>query len=125
MNSNLKKIIKEEINIKPQEIVTDQQYNQIGEKDRIFLTESKTFNSNFNISQIKGRNKPKGLWYGLGTSWIDWVRDEMPEWEYNGIEIFDIDLVYSYNEIPWIYGWDVPSGCIWDSSAIVDYKKII
>tara|TARA_R100000908_G_C3636881_1_gene75038 strand:- start:22 stop:555 length:534 start_codon:yes stop_codon:yes gene_type:complete len=25
--------------------------------------------------------KPKGLWYGIGNSWIDWVRTEMPEWE--------------------------------------------
>ena len=25
--------------------------------------------------------KPRGLWYGIGTSWIDWVESEMPEWE--------------------------------------------
>jgi len=25
--------------------------------------------------------KPIGLWFGLGTSWIDWIRSEMPHWE--------------------------------------------
>ena len=24
--------------------------------------------------------KPTGLWYGIGTSWIDWLQSEEPEW---------------------------------------------
>jgi len=35
--------------------------------------------------------KPKGLWYGIGTSWIDWVKSEMPEWEYDNIFEIIID----------------------------------
>lgn len=29
--------------------------------------------------------KPKGLWYGVGNSWTDWCKREMPHWikEYN------------------------------------------
>ena len=26
------------------------------------------------------RGKPAGLWYAIGTAWIDWVESEMPEW---------------------------------------------
>lgn len=25
-------------------------------------------------------DKPKGLWYGIGSSWLDWISSEMPEW---------------------------------------------
>ena len=25
--------------------------------------------------------KPYGLWYGFGDQWINWVRDNVPEWE--------------------------------------------
>lgn len=25
--------------------------------------------------------KPNGLWYAIGTEWIDWVKSEMPDWE--------------------------------------------
>lgn len=24
--------------------------------------------------------KPRGLWYGVDTAWLDWCRSEMPEW---------------------------------------------
>lgn len=34
--------------------------------------------------------KPKGIWYGIGTSWIDWVRTEMPEWEDE--HVFKLDV---------------------------------
>ena len=37
------------------------------------------------------RFKPKGLWYGIGSSWIDWVKGEMPEWEYDNVFVLDID----------------------------------
>lgn len=48
--------------------------------------------------------KPTGLWYALGTEWIDWVRHNMPGWEQqylhalsiNKSKILDLDK----------YGWD-------------------
>ena len=33
--------------------------------------------------------KPSGFWYGFGSEWIDWTRNEMPEW--TGKYIYDID----------------------------------
>jgi hypothetical protein len=37
------------------------------------------------------RHKPMGLWYGIGTSWLDWVRGEMPEWEAENVFLLDIN----------------------------------
>jgi hypothetical protein len=36
--------------------------------------------------------KPKGLWYGFGISWLDWVRSEMPDWEKDYKNIFLLDV---------------------------------
>lgn len=35
--------------------------------------------------------KPKGLWYSIGTEWIDWVRSEMPEWEKDDAYLLEVD----------------------------------
>lgn len=35
--------------------------------------------------------KPNGLWYGIGTSWLDWIRSEMPHWERDNIFLLEID----------------------------------
>lgn len=35
-------------------------------------------------------HKPNGLWYAIGSEWIDWVRSEMPEWEYDNV--FSLEL---------------------------------
>jgi len=121
-------------------------------------------------------NKPKGFWYGIGTSWLDWVKYEMPEWESKNVFLLDIDdskilkisnddgllkfhdkygqysmpgyyqklinwkkvaehydgiEIVPYlvsmrmdNRVPWYYGWDVASGCIWGSGVIKKIKKI-
>jgi len=45
--------------------------------------------------------------------------------EYKGIEI--PNYLYSCRmerEFLWYYGWDVASGCIWDVSAIKNYKQL-
>lgn len=48
--------------------------------------------------------KPRGLWYGIGTSWIDWVRGEMPHWETENVFKIDINesrvkLIRTYDEL--------------------------
>ena len=37
--------------------------------------------------------KPRGLWYGFGNSWIEWVRGEMPEWEGNCL--YELNIKHS------------------------------
>jgi len=49
-------------------------------------------------------HKPKGLWYGIGTSWVDWIRSEQPDWEEDYTHIVDVDLskikvIRSYDEL--------------------------
>jgi hypothetical protein len=35
--------------------------------------------------------KPFGLWYAIGTEWIDWVKNNMPEWERDHAFVLDVD----------------------------------
>ena len=37
------------------------------------------------------KHKPKGMWYGMGDSWINWVRSEMPHWECNNVFKLELD----------------------------------
>jgi len=117
--------------------------------------------------------KPKGLWYGIGASWVDWIRNEQPDWEEDYTHIINVDLSkikvirnyqeliefndeygtkekssadidwmkvskdysgieiapYIYKarydrEVFWYYAWDVASGCIWNSDAIINVTKL-
>jgi hypothetical protein len=149
------------------EAVSDRLYNSIDVNDRIHMTSDGNIRFNI-VKQSDGLSivKPKGLWYAIGTAWIDWVRTEMPDWEkdyiykidinkskilslknwkdvpkeyriksenykfkpsfiliskdYSGIELLDPSNDYS----SWDYGWDVPSGCIWDKDGIKNITKI-
>jgi hypothetical protein len=82
---NIFKIIEEEIE-KLNE-VSDEMYEIISDKynnKRIIIT--KNDNISFkNINSQESGPKPLGLWYGIGTSWIDWVKEEMPQWDYNNV----------------------------------------
>ncbi|HIL97579.1 MAG TPA: hypothetical protein EYG51_16950 [Pseudomonadales bacterium] len=143
----------------------------IGPDRRVFISRE-PFGSFRNAAQppaVLSMQKPEGLWYGCGSSWIDFVRTEMsgtieevgylyeivpssavlrirdddefqqferdfasPELDMIGQKIIDWPMVaatYAGIEIcpynprrrtksMWYYGWDVASGCIWDSSGI-------
>ena len=56
------------------------------------------------IGNQEVRFKPMGLWYGIGSSWIDWVRSEMPAWESEnvfkiGINESRIKIIRVYDEL--------------------------
>ena len=38
----------------------------------------------------KDELKPTGFWYGFGSEWIDWCRNEAPEWI--GKYIYSVDI---------------------------------
>ena len=126
-----------------------------------------------NVRQKRPQNpnqKPVGLWYGCGDSWIEWLRGDMPQWLEESTYLYEIKLgsdvlqisndeefqkleddflvfaphgqkamdwgliqnnghsgieICPYNQgrrwkSDWYYGWDVGSGCIWDSRGIVE-----
>jgi hypothetical protein len=57
---------------------------------------------------------------GKYKSMVDWRKVSQ---DYKGVEI----IPYNYSKrlkSMWYYGWDIGSGCIWDTSAIKNYNKI-
>lgn len=76
--------------------ITPETIKKISSKDRIVLGTKNSIDLNFNIPPSRIGYKPTGLWYGFGTSWLDWVRSEMPQWETENvfkIDIYDDDIV--------------------------------
>lgn len=147
--------------------VSNRVYNSIDFDDRIVVGDSELDLSGFHkVEQDNSKNrrfvnKPNGLWYGIGTDWIDWVRDNMPMWEGDFVYRIGVDeksilvlrnadsipakFLYDYKgkQVPnwieiakeyagvelenyrgtsWDTGWDVSSGCLWDSDAITDFE---
>jgi hypothetical protein len=177
---DVKRIIKEEINLLE---VSDKLYELLKtnySESRLVMTQNENIEFTDKTHKQKLGPKPIGLWYGIGTEWIDWTRSDMPEWEYDNVfeviinesnvllintldEIKEFNDTYgvedkrfanifsdnSYhdidwskiaekysgveispymwpmrNELRWYYGWDVASGCIWNSNGIKSIKKI-
>jgi hypothetical protein len=118
--------------------------------------------------------KPNGLWYSIGSHWLDFVQQEFQtpwrsyktaiamevnktevlcintkediekfegeygiteerfnlsliDWEavaqkYKGIELSSYSR--NFDEISWYNTWDMPSGCVWDTTAITSQRVI-
>ena len=62
----------------------------IDKDDKIVMAKKDILPLKFPIEQRNRGPKPKGLWYAIGTEWIDWVRSEMPDWE--GEYIYKVNL---------------------------------
>lgn len=154
--------------------ITEEAYELLKTKykdSRVIMSKEEQISFKESPNQKNGR-KPKGLWYGIGSSWIDWIRENQPRWEqdyihivkinetnmkvikyyeqliefhneyhvsdeygtnmidwnrvaqkYSGIEIAPFIRKYNPN-IEWYYTWDVASGCIWNSNALIHITKI-
>ena len=48
--------------------------------DRIVVSKNEEISFRDMSGAQSAEPKPKGLWYGLGTSWLEWMRSEMPHW---------------------------------------------
>lgn len=61
--------------------------------DRILMTPDK-FTGLRTVEQKYASEciKPKGLWYGIGTSWLDWCQYEMPHWVPPLKHIYRLDI---------------------------------
>lgn len=62
------------------------------------------------LSKYKGEMDPQSLW----INWKDVQKD------YGGFEIHE-DALDNNN---WNWGWDIPSGCIWNKNALKDSKLL-
>jgi len=56
-----------------------------------------------------------------GNMYVDWGK--LQKMGYSGVEIIPYQGEARYN-IPWYYGWDIASGCIWDTSCIKKSTKV-
>ena len=64
----------------------------IGSKSKIRIIPEQDLT--FNIDEVRPQTvgmKPEGMWYGVGTSWIEWVESEMPEKAHDNVFKLDID----------------------------------
>lgn len=68
----LKKILEE---------ISPESLRKVGSKDFITMSKEPKFKSSFNTSQPSEGKKPVGTWFGIGKSWINWVKYNMPSWE--------------------------------------------
>jgi len=74
--------------------ITDEAYDSLKTKhnnSRVIMNSEKEISFKDQPNQSIGQ-KPKGLWYGIGTSWVDWVRSEYPSHEGDYIHLIDVDL---------------------------------
>jgi hypothetical protein len=112
---NIIEIIKEEYNNINE--VSDDIYSKLTKEysnKRIIMSSDNNINFIDKTNKQSQGLKPVGLWYGIGTSWIDWVKSEMPDWEVENIfelhindsniikirnmeEILEFDQKYSIN----------------------------
>ena len=73
--------------------VSDEIHNKIlsvHSNDRIIITKHDSIDFKPTPNQ-EISFKPKGLWYGIGDSWIRWVKSEMPDWDDDNVFKIDID----------------------------------
>jgi hypothetical protein len=88
MKSIIKKLLREGL----LDEVSSDVYSMIGPNDRVIMSKFEEINfNNIDDSAQEIRFKPRGLWYGIGTEWIDWVRGEMPEWESEHVFIIKVN----------------------------------
>ena len=95
MKEKIKKLLREnllsEVSDDVYEIIKTQYPNA-----RITMEPRASLGGNkINYSPIEQPNKPMfkpfGLWYAIGTEWISWVKDNMPEWERDHAFVLDVD----------------------------------
>lgn len=57
-----------------------------------------------------------------GWEQINWKKVYM---DYGGIELSDIFLEKVYASRKWWWGWDIPSGCVWNKDLIKTFELIL
>lgn len=79
------------------EKITPETLKKIKETDRIVLSTEDTLDLSRKIPPSSIGRKPIGLWYGFGTSWIDFIRAEMPDRETQHVFKIEVDDMDIYN----------------------------
>ena len=94
--------------------VSKEVYGQIKPTDRIVMSHEEEIVPRDVAQSPSNSFKPRGLWYAIGTDWIDWVRNNAPEWETDHafkLELDDSKILHlgkdmSYAEFEQLFGAD-------------------
>jgi len=83
MRNLIKRILREQLNDdSSNEIVIDDIIKKISPTDKVHMSHEPNLKfKNVDPQDQPDSFKPKGLWYSMGTKWIDWIGVEMPNWE--------------------------------------------
>lgn len=82
---------------KKYEKISPETIKKINSRDRIVLGTKDNIDLNFKVPPSKIGYKPTGLWYGFGTSWIDFIRQEIPDRETE--HVFKIEVEYNSEDM--------------------------
>lgn len=90
---------------------------------------SKDDSINFNPTMIREQMvgpKPSGLWYGIGDSWIRWVRSEMEDWEQDNVFKLNINegniaIIRTYDKLA---GFDAKYGIDYHGMRMVNWVEV-
>jgi len=116
--------------------VSDELYAKIKSdyhNDRLIISKEEDIKFDFNrVGEQEIRMKPKGLWYGIGDSWLRWIKDEMPDWEHDNVYQLDINeskikIIRNFNELvafDKIYGVENESRMFFDNGRMIDWAKV-
>lgn len=103
--SNLQESIRKILKEYSLDEVSDEIYDYVKShpNQRFIMSEEELINFRNEPNQEMS-HKPNGLWYAVGSSWIDWVRSEMPEWEQDNVFLVELNpskiiKISSYDEI--------------------------
>lgn len=93
---------------------------------RLIMTSNDSIDFVDKTGQQDVDHKPEGLWYAIGNEWIDWVRSEMPEWEYDNIFVLQIneDRVKKLSSLKDITQFTKEYGIKYRYGYIIDWAKV-
>lgn len=116
--------------------VSDELYTKIKQQyhnDRLIISKEDSLNFDTDrVGEQEIRMKPKGLWYGVGDSWLRWIKSEMPNWDHDNVYRLDIDeskmkIIRTYEELLAFdneYGVNNQGRSFFDNGRMIDWVKV-
>jgi hypothetical protein len=92
---DIRKLVREVLSERGLNEFSDDEYEMLKgqfSNSRIILSHEDRINFRPQGGTQRTADKPRGLWYGFGHSWLEWVRNEMPNWEESYDHIFLLEV---------------------------------
>ena len=92
---DIRKLVREILSERGLNEFSDDEYEMLKgqfSNSRIILSHEDRINFRPQGGKQRASDKPVGLWYGFGHSWLEWVRYAMPKWEERYDHIFLLEV---------------------------------